>query len=84
MPINRLICPVCRYEKEYLTQNVREEIPTQRCEKCGRELLRSIGLPHYRLALKEGVWEKGEDGQEHYKGKGGRSIPLHKDGTPIV
>lgn len=84
MPINRMICTVCDYEKDYITQNAKEEIPTLKCEKCGRELVRGIGKINYFNSLREGCWEKGEDGQEHYKGKGGRQVSVGKDGNPII
>jgi len=37
----------------------------------------------FNFAVETGVWEKDETGQERYKGRGGRKVPVHSDGTPI-
>ena len=82
MPIFDYECVACHTTKEHITFHPDQDI--YYCPKCGKRMKRNISNRFsFNFAAETGVWEKGPDGQEHYKGKGGIKVPIHKNGTPV-
>lgn len=82
MPLFDFKCAECGNVEEHVVFS--GELGRFLCSKCGYMMTKEIpkGVS-FNTSLETGVWERGPDGQDHYKGKGGRKVPVHKDGTPI-
>ena len=84
MPLFDFECPKCNCVEEHIVFSRDEEISIL-CSKCNKVMKKLVGpvKVSFNFAVETGVWEKDETGQERYKGRGGRKVPVHSDGTPI-
>jgi len=84
MPLFDFECPHCNHKEEHVVFST--DVGTIFvCPKCESVLRKAASPSHFsfNFAVSEGVWEKDENGQEKYRGRGGKRVPVHKDGTPI-
>lgn len=83
MPLFDFKCKKCNTVEEHVVFSS-EEANNILCPNC--KIIMDKQVPKqfsFNFANETGVWEKGEDGQEHYKGRGGRQTPMSKTGRPL-